>query len=235
MNRTQITVLLLVSLCVAVGYAWIATPKQCRVDPRQSTSRYTDQQQQKTTAVFPAVTDLDFSGSRNNQYQKPQKNLFAPLYLPPKVVKHSPVPSSVKKVEKPIIKSKKVIQQQGSKPIQPLNVIGYLSKARDYTVFLSSKQGDIFLVKSGDIFANNLIVHSINSKEIVVGRQQTDQRVTLRLGEVKSQRLPDVGFMSGRPIFKIPIEHAKVKKTIMVENPKMDSNPFRDAIKKVKK
>ena len=216
MNRRQITILLLVVLCFSIGYAWIATPKQRRVAPGQSNHRQTDLQPQKeTTVAFSTISDLDFSASGNNQYQKPQKNLFAPLYLPPKTVKPRSTPRPVAKVIRPVVKPQKVtpiiIQPQDPKPIQSFNVLGYLNKAGEYTVFLASRQGDIYLVKTGDGFADNLIVNNINSKEITISRKQTDLQVSLPLGEAKSQRLPRITLQSDRPQFKIPPETAPSK------------------------
>lgn len=212
MSRSRIILLLLVVLCGAVAYAWIATPKQRRVAPGQTAPLQMDLRQKVSSTSLPFVANLDFSGGGDHPFQKPQKNLFGSLYLPPKVAKPKwkPVPRPVAKVTKPVVKPKKVIpvviQPQGSKPIQPLDVLGYLGKAEEYTVFLSSKQGDIFLVKTGDIFADDLVVRSISNKEVIIGRRQTGQQVVLRLGKTKSQRLPKVKFQSGRPEFKIPKE-----------------------------
>ena len=235
MSRAKITTLLLVVLCIAIGYAWIATPKQRRVAPGQKSPQKTSLQQQKvTTADFPIVADLDFSGGEENQYQKPLKNLFAPLYLPPKVVKRPPTPRSVIKVTKPAnqqVVVPVVIQPQGPKPIQPLAVLGYLSKTGEYTVFLASKQGEIFLVKTGSTFADDLIVHSINAKEITIGHLQTDQQLVLRLGEAKNQRLPKVSFKMDRPKFKTPkepkISERKSVKNSDMNNKKVKNDDFR--------
>lgn len=235
MSRTRIVLLLLVVLCVAVGYAWMAMPKQRRVTPGQSALHQTDQQRQKVSpASFPVVADLDFTGGGDNPYQKPQKNLFAPLYLPAKKVKSRPAPRPVTKVIKPVVRPQKaipvVIQPQGPKPIQPLDVLGHLSKAGKYTVFLASKQGDIFLVKAGDTFAADLVVHSINAKNITIGRRHTDQQVVLRLGEAKSQRLPKVRFQSDRPEFKMAKEpkpgKPKPVKSPEVNNKKVKNDAF---------
>lgn len=209
MNRTQITILLLVALGVAIGYAWIATPKQRRVTPGQRSQHQTTLPQKKgSPASFPVVADLDFSSGGDNPYQKPQKNLFAPLYPPPKVVKRPPAPRPVAKVTKPVVRPQQIIpvaiQPQNPKPIQSLNVLGYLDKTGEYTVFLASRQGDIFLVKKGDAFADDLVVRSISPRNITIGRRQTDQQVVLQLGEAKSQRLPKIRFQSGRPEFKPP-------------------------------
>ena len=210
MSRARIMLLLLVVLCVAVAYAWLATPKQRRITPGQSLPRQTDLRRQKVApAAFPAVADLDFSGGGDSRCRAPRKNLFGPLYLPPKPVKprHVPPPPKVtKSVEKPPKVVPVVIPPQGLKPIpiQPLDVLGYLNKAGEYTVFLSSKKGEIFLVKAGDTFADDLVVRNVSVNEMIIGRRQTDQQVVLRLGEVKSQRLSDVRLQSGRPAVEIP-------------------------------
>ncbi|NOQ52100.1 MAG: hypothetical protein GQ578_07810 [Desulfuromonadaceae bacterium] len=208
MSRARIMLLLLVVLCVAVAYAWLATPKQRRITPGQSLPRQTDLRREKVVpAAFPAVADLDFSGDGDSHYRAPRKNLFGPLYLPPKPVKprHVPLPPKViKAVEKPPKVVPVVIRPQGPKPIQPLDVLGYLNKAGEYTVFLSSKKGDIFLVKAGDAFADDLVVRSVSVNEMIIGRRQTDQQVVLRLGEVKSQRLLDLRLQSSRPAFEFP-------------------------------
>ena len=207
MSRPRIIVLLLVVFCLAVVYAWVAMPKLRRIDPGQSPVRQTDGQRQKiTAAIFPEkVADLDFSGGGDNQYQKPEKNLFDPLYLPPKPVKPRyvpPPPKVIRAIEKPRKIVPVVIPLQGPKPIQPLNVLGHLNKSGEYTVFLSSKQGDLFLVKAGDAFAEDLVVRSVSAKEVIIARRQTDQQVVLQLGKAKSQRLPKVKFQSNRPEFK---------------------------------
>ena len=231
MSRTRIILLLLLVLCVAVGYAWIAMPKQRRVTPGQSAPYQTDRQRQKVSpASFPVIADLDFSGGEDNSYQKPQRNLFAPLYLPPKAMK----PRPVAKVTKPVVRPQKVIpviiSPQGPKPIQPLNVLGYLSKAGEHTVFLASEQGDIYLVKTGDTCADNLIVNNISAQKITIGRKQTEQQVILLLGEAKSQRLPGVLLQSGRPQFKmLPAETAPSKSRASgakeIDNKKIKMSP----------
>ncbi|WP_321372486.1 hypothetical protein [uncultured Desulfuromusa sp.] len=214
MNRSQISVILLVVLCGAIIYAWVATPRQRRVadgqGPLQQTQLFS---QKKKPADFPTVAELNTSGGENRQYQAPKKNLFGPLYLPAPQVKPHPVPASTPaKVTEQVKPPRQIVpvvfqpQPKGPEPIQSLNVLGYLNKAGDYTVFLASKQGQVFLVKAGDVFADDLVVRSISNKEITVGRKQTDQQIVLRLSEAKSQRLPNVKFQSNRPAFVMPKE-----------------------------
>lgn len=204
MNRVRIILLLLVVLCVALAYAWFATPKQHRVIKGQGFSRQTDQSRQKgLPASLSGVAALDFSGGGDSKYQTPQKNLFGPLYLPPKPVKRRPIPPPpkiiTKHVKTPQVMVPVVSQQRGPAPIQPLSVLGYLNKAGEYTVFLGSRKGDLFLVKQGDSFAEDLVVRSISAREITIVRRKTDQLVVLPLGEGQSQRMPTVSLSSGRP------------------------------------
>ncbi len=207
MSRSRILLLLFAALCGAVSYAWIATPRQRRISPGQDIVRQTPRQPDNKNAVtYPAVADLDFSGGGDHNYQAPRKNLFGPLYLPPKPVAKRPVQTV--KVRKPVVQPQKIIPvvvtPPGPKPIPPLEVLGHLNKAGDITVFLSSRQGDLYLVKPGDMFADDLVVRNIGTTDIIVGRRQTDQQVTLQLGEIKSQRLPTVKFQSDRPSFEMP-------------------------------
>ena len=209
MSRARIILLLLAILCLAVGYAWIAMPKQRRLAPGQSPAHQAGRQPQKTSVTsFPLVADLDFSAGRNKPNQKNQKNLFAPLYLPPKAIKAPPAPRPVKKITQSVVRAQKVIpvvvEPQGLKPIQPLKVLGYLNKEGEYTAFLSAANGKIYLVKDGDVFADSLMVKSISNKKIIIASKKTDQQVVLKMGEVKSQRLPKVHFQSNRPQFKVP-------------------------------
>jgi len=203
-NRKQITLLLLVVLATAVGYAWIATPKQRRVAPGQNIQHQKKLQQQVTETTLSTIADIDLFGGKKNQYQNPRKNLFAPLYPPSQVMNPPSISYPIKKTTRPAQKIQKNIQPQDQNPIPPLDVLGYLNKKGDYTVFLSSKAGEIYLVKIGKIFAGDLIIRDISDKSIVVGRQGTDQEIILPQSIAKSQRLPKVGLQSGRPKFEIP-------------------------------
>lgn len=217
MSRSRIILLLLMVLCMAVIYAWIATPRERRVAPGQGFTREVESQRDDVTvSTFPAVADLDFSGDEDHPYQGLEKNLFGPLYPSPKQIKPRVVPPAPK-VAKPVVKAQKVvpavIASPGPKSIQPFDVLGYLNRGSDTTVFLSSQQGEIYLVKTGDMFAADLVVRSVSDREIVIARRHTDQQVVLRLGKAKSQRLPKVKFRSDRPEFKLPQQEPPDKPT----------------------
>lgn len=205
MSRSRIILLLLVALGMAVAYGWIAMPKQRRVAPQQlSLPQGPSQLVDGKVSAFPAFADLDFTGGGNHPYQTPQKNLFGPLYLPPKPVKPRPAPPAPKKPKPAAILPQiiPVTPPPGPPPIPPLEVLGYLNKKSGTTIFLSSKQGEIYLVKAGDMFAADLVVRHVSDREITIARRQTDQRVVLQLGEKKSQRLPNLMFESERPKFE---------------------------------
>lgn len=211
MSRSRIILLLLVVLVVAIAYGWIAMPKQRRVAPHQlSSPQGPSQLPDGKVSSFAAMADLDFSGGGDHPYQTPQKNLFGPLYLPPKPVKPRPAPPAPKK-PKPAAIPQQVIPAApppGPPPIPTLEVLGYLNKRSGTTVFLSSKQGEIYLVKAGDIFAADLVVRHVSDRGITIARRQTDQQVVLPLGEKKSQRLPNILFESERPKFEPPAEES---------------------------
>ncbi len=209
MSRSRIILLMVIVLGVAIFYAWIAMPKQRRVASHQfPLSQGQSQLPDGTVSVLPAIADLDFSGGGDHPYQAPLKNLFGPLYLPPKPVKPRPAPPAPRKpkpavITQPIIS---VVQLPGPKPIQPLEVLGFLNKAGGTTVFLSSQQGEIYLVKAGDRFTADLVVSSVSDREITIARRHTDQQIVLPLGDKKSQRLPNIMFQSERPKFEPPSE-----------------------------
>ncbi len=210
MSRLQIILLLLVFLALAIAYSWIASPKQRRIDPDRSLSSLTEQHTQKSNRQdVPVIADLNLSGGAATAYKEPQRNLFGSLYPPPKPVKVIRRPAPRKpKIRKPVPKPRKIVPVvvKPPEPIQPLTVMGFLKKAEEYTIFLSSKEGEVFLVKAGDTFADNLEVRRVTGKEATIAHLKTGQQVVLPLSEGKTQRLPNVRFKSDRPAFEPPLE-----------------------------
>lgn len=228
MNRTRIIVVLLVLFCAAVIYAWVATPRQRSIAPGELVSRSATTAQPFSGDVSFTVADLDFSAAQADSFHPPKVDLFGSLYPPPKPEQSRPLPAPVK-IEQPVPPPPRIAPvvtvPTGPKPIQPLTVLGFLNKAGQLTVFLSSTKGDVYLVKQGDVFADDLIVVKITASEIKIQRKNTDQQVMLRLGEVKSQRLPGLKLVSDRPKFTPPEPEAAEKE------PQPDGNP-EDVLKK---
>ena len=216
MSRTRTILILLFVLCVAVAYAWVATPKQRRVSTTQKKSATVDVSvQQVNISGPPDVVDLDFSGRQTRSYEKPLKNPFGALYLPPKQVKKRPPPPppKVKKlIPKPKVVAPIKIKPRGPAPIPPLNILGYLNKAGEITVFLSSPDGDIHLLKQDDTFADGLVVKRVDTEEITIAHKQTGQQVVLKMEKTKSQRLPGLKMVSDRPKFTLPSPDTKGRK-----------------------
>lgn len=202
MNRSRILSLLVLVLIGSVVYAWFAMPRQKRISPEELSLQERNRQPRTENFVeWPAA--LDFTGGEKLQFQEPKRDLFRPLYRAP-VIKRRPPPKlrpAVIKLPppKPIVTQPAVILPVGPKPIPKLTVLGYLQKDVDFTIFLASTQGDIYLVKQGDRFADNLLVRDVSKGAIVVSRGLDDVGLTLRFGNAKTQRMPTERLSSDRP------------------------------------
>lgn len=201
MNRSRLLLLLLCLLGLAIWYAWQQSPRQERVGSRLDVSK------KDSVAAKAAVGEfarLDFSGGEMNEFHKPKRDLFRPLYSAPAVVKTLPRPKPVVVAPPPPPKPKpKPVAPPpvvATKPIQPLTVLGFLEKNRVKTVFLASRQGEIFLVKEGDRFADDLLVQKLTDTEISIGRDRQEIGVTLKIGDKKNQRMGNLNLKSDRPI-----------------------------------
>jgi len=121
--------------CSAVIYAWL---NRDSLNPiwAECLQQNTTDPAEKKMADFPTVADLDISG-KEYYHQIPKKNLFALLYLPPKLVKfgdrclHQQVTRAVNNRSRLL----QLFSRCQSEPIQPLDVLGQWNKAGDYTVF----------------------------------------------------------------------------------------------------
>jgi len=186
MNRSRLLLLLIVLLGIASWYAWQQNPRQQRVS-KQKKGR-----EKSVSVVHMQAKDigLDFSGGKKNSFHKPKRDLFRLLYPAPVVVKKVIPPPMPKPVVSPVA---------GPKPIQPLNVLGFLQKGDEKTVFLASRQGELFLVKKGDRFADDLLVRELDETHIVIGRNLEDKGVTLQVSAQKKQQMAIPKATSGRP------------------------------------
>ena len=239
MNRTRTMILLFLLLCGALAYSWVATPKQKRVVAGRVEMKPIKQKSSSQNLVASGIEALDFSQGIKKEFTQVNKNLFAPLYTAPKPVKSYSVPAKIIKT-KPLPPAKKaepvVVMARGPEPIQPLNVLGFLNKKGEYTVFLATAKGKVYVVKQGDNFSKDLNVAKITSQEITVARNSTAQQVTLKMDKVKSQRLPTVSINSGRPKFVAPVKvsnESNKNNENKVIKPIPAENPFTNAIRKM--
>jgi len=216
MNRSRMLLLLIVLLVGALWYAWQETPRQQRVSS-ESSDRGTDVIATDEAAET-AIATLNLPADQAEDYSNPQRDLFRPLYRPPVVVRVPVAPPKPPPVVKPPPAPKPppppppvVRQPVREKPIPPLNVLGFLQKAEQMTVFLGTRQGDIYLVNKGDTFADDLLVRELDDSKIVISRNLTDAGVTLALGEKKNQRMSVPNLPSGRP--SVPQINLNIPKT----------------------
>lgn len=201
MSRSRVLLLLFVLLLAALWYAWHETPRQQQLtrEPSVANNRSVSSVDDRRD---PVVASLDLSGGEKLTFKKPKRDLFRPLYQAPVVVK-KPVPPKPKPiVVKPPPKPKPqpiVMPRTGDKPIPALNVLGFVQKGTSTIVFLSSRQGDLYLVKKGDRFADGLLVRELDGGEAVISRGQNDTGVTLKISEQKTVRMAIPNISSGRP------------------------------------
>ncbi|NOY13617.1 MAG: hypothetical protein GXP51_08055 [Deltaproteobacteria bacterium] len=195
MSRSQVMWLLFIVLLVSLWYAWKETPRQQRVIAGNPvTQREVVPLDGKSAPSVSA--SLDFSGGGKVPFSKPKRDIFRALYRAPLVTEPvappaQPAPVVVEPLSpQPVISRPVVRVPTASRPIPPLSVLGFLRKGPNMTVFLASQQGDIYLVKKGDRFADGLLVRELSEKNITISRGQNDTGVTLLLGEQKAQRVP---------------------------------------------
>ena len=206
MKRTGFIAILLALLCAAVIYAWVATPQQRSITGGEKVSRSVTTAPEFNREPLHTVADLNFSSGQTDGFHPPEVNLFGPLYRSRKAEKPRSLAVTVK-TDQPVIPppfekiEPEVLVPRELEPIQPLNVLGFLLKAGQTTVFLASTKGEVYLVKEADVFADDLVVDQIVANEIRIRRKNTAQQVSLRLDEARSQRLPGLKLVSDRPQF----------------------------------
>lgn len=205
MTRARLFLILLVLLLFAVYYSWQATPRQQRL-----TGHSIARGQRATAADQPVASSherLDLSGGERLPFKKPRRDLFRALYAPPPpaahpvvVAKPMPVPKPHRViVSPPPVVARPPMEPSGPSPIPPLKVLGYLQKEGTLKVFLASPAGEIYIVRQGQRFADNLLVRELTPARIVISRGMDDPGLTLAFGGAKSQRIKVVGGASNRP------------------------------------
>jgi hypothetical protein len=224
MSRPRLLLLMFVSLGLALTYAWVETPRQQRVkNVQQAPAGGSSVSATRKSPTGRSEIGLDFSDGEKIPYQKPTRDLFRPLYAQsppvqqPLVVVPQLTPAPVRIIQPPPATSRPVdLPKNGAKPIPPLKILGYLQKDAKQMAFLSSRQGEIYVVKQGDRFADNLLIRELNADRIVISRNLNDEGVTLLFGK-ENARLKSAGpLATDRPSFN-PIELPEVE----ISNPQL--------------
>lgn len=233
MSRSRLLLLLLLALGLALTYAWRQTPRLQRstgsVGVSSDKSSDLPDGQSGTVSVS---ADLLFSAGEETPYKPPKRDLFRPLYeapppVAPVVIAPPPLPEpAVVRLPPPVVTPPAVLQRTGRKPIPPLKVLGYLQKGATQTAFLSSAGGEIYVVKRGDRFADDLLVRELTADIIQISRDLTDKGVTLYFAK-ENARLKAAGpLVSDRPSFtpeeEPPVENINPQMPFLQEQPNND-------------
>ena len=201
MSRSRLLLLLFALLGAALLYAWLETPRQQRVAVETS-AKVVDVAGQGSMAGERTV-GLDFSGGKKLPYKKPKRDLFRSLHWEPKkavvvvveaVPEPEPEPEIIAPPPRPLNRPA-ALPKFAVKPIPPMKVLGSLTKGQSQSVFLASSQGEIYVVKRGERFADGILVRELTKKKIVLSRGLKDGGVTLPLveGKIKSGRNSSFG------------------------------------------
>lgn len=201
MKRSRLILILMILLCTALVYAWVATPRQQQASTPASGRAQLMAATERSLEELVEVEELVVAEQISQPYRKPVKNLFGALYQPPGVVPQSkpkprPRPAPNREVVKTVVIPAKPVE---APPMKPLKLVGFLMKESRYIAFLASTDGAVYLVKNGDVFAENLVVENISEKSIQIKKRDTGQQMTITMGKLQSQRLPSVKIVSDRP------------------------------------
>lgn len=184
-------VCLLLTACV---YAWLASPQQQRV--RSGSAHVQSSFDTKETAST-VIDPLDFREQVPLDFHEPERDLFFMAYRKTPAAKTVLKDNSVKVVKPiaPVIltppkpklttKSQPIITEKKApapESIPALKVIGFLRNDLNSTVFLSTTKGELFLVREGDYFGENLMVKKIDPEQIVIRhcRDESEKILTVQ-------------------------------------------------------
>ena len=172
MNRKRVILgALLGVLAICVVYAYLATPRLEKAPPRAA-----DQRKQPANEKSPEVDEKESRGRIDfayltlepQEFTGAQRDIFRFGRRP--LVKTAPPPPIVQKeAPKPAIMPKVVPVEVVRKSLSQFTFLGFLEKAGEKTVFLSSG-GNLFLAKQGEHFGagQEFLVEQIDDKLLKV-------------------------------------------------------------------
>jgi hypothetical protein len=203
-NARIILPLLALAAGASFYYAWRNTPRVERVGDGQVLVEST---RQPVADTGEESSRFDFSGKKQRKFRKPRRNLFGPLFVPPpppkQQVRQQPLelptsaPVEVKPtpppVPSPVVSSRMPLFQ----------ILGHLEKNAQITAFVSL-QGEIYLVKKGELFADEYRVAALNQDKITIVRATGSGEVSLLLNAGKGSTGISTGAMT-RPAMRSPM------------------------------
>ena len=145
---------------------------------------------------------LNFSGGEQRKFNRPRRDLFGLLYPAPAPVKVKPPPKVVTPVA-PVVEVVKpppppIPVRSTTRRMPAFQVLGFLERNAQITAFVSL-QGEIYLVKQDQLFAEEYRVAEITHEMITIARTEGAGEVTLQLTEPSRTSGP-----SGLPRSAVP-------------------------------
>ena len=210
MTKSRLLMILLLLLLISSYYAWQQSPRPQTVAERNRDKRH----QVPVEKVKPGGNSgrLDFSGGEKLPFKEPLRDPFRALYRPQKVeIKQVTAPPPPPRTTMPprnsspapVISRPSESISDEPKPIPALRVLGFLEQKGERRAFLTSLSGDVYVLKQGERFADNLLVRELTGDKIVISRGPLDPGKTLLLGGPRQQRIKVVGGPPSRP--NIPV------------------------------
>ena len=191
MNRKRVILgVLLGVLAVCLVYAYLATPRLEKAPPRAAGQRKQpvnekspgmDEKEPRGRIDFAYLTSeqQEFTGAQRDIFRFDQRHLVK-IAPPPPVVQ--------KEVSKPVVMFEAVPVEVVQKSLSQFTFLGFLEKAGEKTVFLSSG-GNLFLVKQGERFgvSQEFLVVQIDNKLLKVRHAGREGLIEIEL--IEKQKL----------------------------------------------
>ncbi len=161
--------LLALAMLASFYYAWQNTPRMQRVASDKTVSEAVEilpaDAEQVASPVFPVA-------GKSRKFSPPKRNLFAQLYPAP------PPPPQPEVIAEPVEQPVSVVVTPPPPPppvtvrttrfqMPSFQVLGFLEKEKQLTAFLSL-QGEIYLVKQGQVFADEYRVRGLDHENITI-------------------------------------------------------------------
>lgn len=192
MRQKRLLFILLALLALSALYALWATPRtgtrteateaDYSAQPSRSERRGPDADRQSLHVELLQPAEREYPGFK--------RDIFAPLFPPPKKVR-KPVPEKVVEPVEPFepeplepYEPPEVVRKEVREALARFTFLGFLDKGDERTVFLSSGD-DIFLVKEGDRFGEKgrFAVLNITTEELSIRQGDDPRLITIPLVE----------------------------------------------------
>jgi len=197
MNRKLVVLIaLLVVLALALVYAFWTSPVQEQAVTSPSKHRSTASTPKKV-AQDGLTVKLELLENDEEAFHGVKRDLFGPLFPPPRIEKRPVAPPPVVAPPPPPVIKPPTPVEIVRRELSKFTFMGYLRKQDKWTIFLSSN-GEIFLVQEGDRFGKNNQFHAVEiTPEQLVIMQASQGRIVIPL--VEQQSLVPSSFPSAAP------------------------------------